>query len=269
MSDLATITALKGEHLDEEQLASLALGVSEDRTGHLAGCAQCTAELEAQRAMLGELDALPGLEPAPEVLAAVRTEIVTAMQAPEPARVPWLTAGVVAVVGVLALMALGDFTALEAMDPLTVARWVLALGVLGGAIAIARTAARSSRHAALGLGGALGAAVGLGVLDLMASNEVIGEHLGCEQILMLAALAPLATSLFAVRRGAADPGRAALEAAAGGAAGALAGQAALFTTCSSPEGLLHVLFFHVLTFVGIAMISALLGRAVYSTRSRT
>jgi hypothetical protein len=278
ISGLSAITELKGAHLDEEQLAALAMGASEDRTGHLTGCDQCGKALASHRALLRELDALPAIQPSGELVSRVRREIVSAMHAEREAgkrarsNAPsgvrgWFTASVVAVVGLIAVLALGDFTVLSTMDSLSIARWALALAVLGGAVTIARLAPRSSQHAAMGLGGALGAAVGLGVLDVLTTHPTMGEHLGCEMIMMLAALAPATAALLVLRRGSGasmDARGAMLEAAAGGAAGALAGQAALFTTCSSPEALVHVLVFHLLTFLGIVTASALLGRFTFS-----
>jgi len=231
--------------------------------------------------LLSELDALPVIPLSGEVSSRVRREIVSAMHAEREANeraevsAPTglrgrFTAGVVAVVGVIAVLALGDFTVLSSMDGLSVARWAVALAVLGGAVAIARLAPRSSQNAALGLGGALGAAVGLGVLDVVTTHQVMGEHLGCEKIMMLAALAPATAALLVLRRGTGskDARGAMLEAAAGGAAGALAGQAALFTTCSSPEALVHVVVFHLITFVGIVTASALLGRFTFSVTAQ-
>lgn len=268
-------------HLDDEQLAALALGASDDHTGHLAGCERCTEALASHRSVLSELDALPPIQPPSELVSRVRLEIVSAMQAERDAQVRaestapsgvggWLTAGVVAVVGVIAVLVLGDFSGLASMDGLSIARWALALAVLGGAVAIARLAPRSSQNAAMGLGGALGAAVGLGILDVVTTHQTMGEHLGCEKIMMLAALAPATAALLVLRRS--DSNKSAqgamLEAAAGGAAGALAGQAALFTTCSSPEALVHVMVFHLLTFLGIVTASALLGRLTFSVAQR-
>jgi hypothetical protein len=55
-----------------------------------------------------------------------------------------------------------------------------------------------------------------------------------------------------------------LASAAAGAAGALAGQGVLLTTCAADESVLHVLFFH---FAGVAL-ATLLGGGLGAVASR-
>jgi hypothetical protein len=262
------------EHLDGDTLAALAMGEPDAAArAHVEGCEACRRELAANERVLRELDALPLPRPAEGALERVRLAVIDEMSAGsrraprrEAGAIDAVTAGVVAVVGAIALWALADFSALATVDGADVARWALALAALGGAVAIGLFAPRSMAAAGRGLAAALGGAAALAVIDLMVVPPGVGEHLGCEYVLMLVASAPLLTAVLSARRRVADGAsavEATLQAAAGAGAGALAGQAALFTTCSSPEGLLHVAVFHVLTFVGIVAVGALLGRATH------
>ncbi len=102
-------------HPDPERLAALATGESPDAelAAHLATCAQCTAELEALRALAGrlsDLESVDWVEPpamvGDTVLAAARAD-ARAGEAPEtqarPALRPrrWLLVAAAAVVGVI------------------------------------------------------------------------------------------------------------------------------------------------------------------------
>lgn len=265
-------------HLDADRISALALGVTPDgeaaeARAHLDGCDACRRELAASEQVLRQLDTLPAAQPTSASLErirlAVREQIALDAAPAKPRRagsVDRATAAVIAVVGVIALWALADFEALAMVDGADVARWTMALMALGGAVAIAAVAPRSLTSAARGLAAVLASAAALAVIDLWVINPEVGEHLGCEYVLMLVASAPLVTAVLSARRRVADGASAAeatLQSAAGAGAGALAGMAALFTTCSSPEGLLHVAAFHVLTFAGIVAVGAALGRVTH------
>jgi predicted anti-sigma-YlaC factor YlaD len=92
-------------HPDPERLAALATGepVDADLAAHLAGCAECTAELNALRELSGRL---AGLQPIDwvEPPATVQAAVMAAARGDTPARRPrrWLLVAAAAVVGVLA-----------------------------------------------------------------------------------------------------------------------------------------------------------------------
>lgn len=280
---------MKG-HLDAETLAALAFEEEGDREqttphatteyaearAHLRTCAACTEELAAHRALLGDLAAIPAPAPSAAALEKTKNEIVARIHAEARRKMPTrdvATGVVTALIGVIALVTLGDFEALADLSALDVLRWTVALLVLGAASVLGTRTPTSMRQVALALGGTVAVSVLLAALDLLTTDVGFGEHYACEKITMLVASAPLASALLFVRGHARSQGASmgsseghamGMHAAFGGAAGALAGQAALFTTCASAEGVLHVLGYHVLAVVGVVLASAILGRLVSS-----
>ncbi len=91
-------------HPDPERLAALATGETPaaDLAAHLAGCAECTAELEALRGLAGTL---AGLQPVEwvEPPATVQAAVLAAARGDTPRPRPrlWLLVAAAAVVGVL------------------------------------------------------------------------------------------------------------------------------------------------------------------------
>lgn len=240
-------------HLDESQRAEALFGEpSAEAQRHLDGCAECRAELSTLRDTLGELDQLP-----PTLTAARREELRTRVierLAPAP---DWTTGAVTAVVALVAFVGLSDSPDLV--------RWALAISAALGASALVTRAPATVGQAWARVGLALGASLALGAFDLLAHGlgrgPALGEHFQCEYIVSFVAAAPMVSAAFFARRGT-DPTWRALHGATGAAAGALAGQAALLTTCSSPEGFLHVAVFHVCAVLGATLVGALVGRAL-------
>lgn len=242
------------EHPSEEDL-SIALfeGPSGEVAAHLRRCPSCAAQLEALRRTLGAVDALPPPALAPAHVESLRQRVHASLA---PAR-DWATGAVTATVALLAFVFLAD-----APDAL---RWALALAAALGATMLATQPVRSRSDAWLGVGLALAGSLALAAFDVLGHGlgrgGELGEHYRCEYIVSFVAAAPLMSACFFARRGT-DPVLRALRGATGASAGALAGQAALLTTCSSPEGFLHVTVFHVCAVLGATLVGAIVGRAL-------
>ena len=149
-------------------------------------------------------------------------------------------------------------------SPISTARGALALATIAVAALLPSLAMRSDPRGGHrgGVGAtllALGLSLAVGLVDYHEVALVSGHAMGCLQAELAIGALPLVAMLALARS---RPHVGAAQTAAVGAAGALAGQAVLLTSCAADESVLHVLFFHVAGVVLAGLYGAGLGRLV-------
>lgn len=99
------------QHPDGERLVALALGEADESTrAHVAGCADCTAEVEELRALVADLPEAELVPPPPSVWDAVAAEIGRETGPPDRSprtRATWWMVGIAASVAVVVGLAAG------------------------------------------------------------------------------------------------------------------------------------------------------------------
>lgn len=239
------------DHLSPEVLADLALfGGNHARyaeaKAHVESCAECERELRVALWLTAHTEEGPVPARAP---------------AAQPASMDVRSALLGAAAAVVAI-------AVAAHDA-SLVRHVAALGAIGLGALLVATASRSRFAGALSLGVIVAASVGVSLFDLATSSLAIGQPVGCEQLILMAAVLPWGAALWVSRRSAPSSADASGQRyAVAAAGGALMAQAAMLTWCSTDEGWPHVMGFHVLAVVAAGLVGGPLGRVVWWARGR-
>ncbi|MFO0683457.1 MAG: hypothetical protein U0234_15475 [Sandaracinus sp.] len=209
---------------------------------HVALCPDCAREWE-KSARLAELLGGLAAPPAPDERKLARTRArVHAQLAVEPRVVPAARTRAPVLASAAGLL-ISSCVALGLLGPsISASRTVLALATLGVAALLPGLALRSNRHAVGATLGAFVLSLGVGMADYHEVALVPGHAVGCLVFELLVGALPLLVMLGFSRS---RPEVGAVQMAAVGASGALAGQAVLLTQCAADESVLHVLFFHV------------------------
>lgn len=222
---------------------------------HAAGCATCGAELRRAARLASLLGSLATPPPASQDALRRTRARVHALLAAEPRSRAAPARSPVAGLAVAAAVVVSVVVALSLSGPaISVPRVLLAITTVGVAALLPSFAMRSERDAIAATGTALGLSLLLGRLDYTEFPYVAGHTVGCLQVELVVAALPLMAVLAFSRSAGRRLG--ALQSAATGAAGALAGQGVLLTTCAADESALHVLAFHV---AGVALASVIGG----------
>lgn len=258
---------MSDRHLDQDEMALLAMAPTDDVErgrfeAHAASCATCGKEWR-RAAKLGALMGTLATPPPPSEKSLARTRaLVRAQLAAEPRSEPSKTpslaghaVGAAVLVSVVVAFGLGG-------PAISAYRVVLALATIGVAALLPNIAMRSERDAIRATIGALGLSVALGWLDYTEFPLIAGHAVGCMAMELGIGALPLVAMLSLAR--ASSVRASALQTAAAGACGALAGQGVLLTSCGADESVLHVLFFHV---AGVA-VAALLGGGLGTLAAR-
>jgi len=254
-------------HFSPDEIAAIAMGDGDDAAlaSHAAECAVCAKQWQGAKRLVSLMDGLAA-PPPPSEKAMQRTQArVRALLASEPreaapAPVPairGLMVGAAVLVSVVIAFALSG----PSISPY---RILIALATIGVAALLPNLALRSERDALVASALALGLSMTLGLLDYTEISLVAGHAISCFSTELAIGALPLVTMLGMARSSSARLGT--LASAAGGAAGALAGQGVLLTTCAADESVLHVLFFHVAGVVVATLVGGGLG-AVMSRRA--
>ncbi len=257
-------------HLDDETLACLAMTEAsaaerDAAEAHLATCAECAARLRRDRDLLGLVASVSDVPPPSEqTLRRMRARLMAEVT---PRHDVWTG---------LAVSAAGLAVLATRLEDMRIERILPALACIAFAGIVAAFAARpehpSSRAATSGVGrwpvwlGLVLVSVVVGGLDLVTLSASVGQAVGCERFIVIAAIVPCVTALYAQHRAAsttqgppASVSARASSGAIGAAAGALAAQAAMLTWCSSEAGWPHVVVFHVATVLGVSLVGAIAG----------
>ena len=267
-------------HFTSDEIAAIAMGDGDDAAlaGHAADCTDCAKEWQSAKRLVSLMDGLAAT-PAPSEKAMQRTQArvrallsagvvrgadptqlrrpALAGTVPAPSPMRGLTVG--AAVLVSAVIAFG--LSAPSISPY---RILIALATIGVAALLPNLALRSERDAIVASSLALGLSMTLGLLDYTEVRLVAGHAISCFSTELAIGALPLVVMLGMARSSTARLGT--LASAAGGAAGALAGQGVLLTTCAADESVLHVLFFHVAGVVVATLVGGGLG-AVMSRRA--
>lgn len=224
---------------------------------HVASCPDCAREWEKAARLSALFEKLAPPPPADErSLGRTRARIHAAL-ASEP-RVAPPPRSQLPGFAIAAGLLISSCVALYLFGPsISGTRTVLALATIGVAAILSSLALRSDRHAIGATLGALVLSLGVGLVDYRELALDMGHAIGCLQMELAIGALPLLLML-GVSRSRSDVGAA--QTAAVGAAGALAGQAVLLTSCAADESVLHVLLFHVAGVVLAGLYGAGLGR---------
>lgn len=258
------------EHRDAGEMAALAMVPETDPErvaleAHVAGCGRCGAEWRRARrlaSLVGTLAAPP--PPSDAVLARARASVHAALAsargaAPRPSKVAGLAVAAAVLVSVALSFAFQG-------PPISVPRMLLALTTIGVAALLPSFAMRTARDAAIATVSALGLSTLLGLLDYQVLTMESAHALGCMRVELVAAALPVIAMLGVARSS--DRRHGAAQVAAAGAAGALAGQGVLLTSCAADASALHVLAFHVAGVAIAALSGGALGALVPVTARR-
>lgn len=249
------------EHLSPDEMALLAMSPEDDTqrvafVSHASSCEACGEQWHRAERLARLLSSL-ATPPAPSPTSLARTQArVHALMAAEPRALvlaspnahmnAFAVAGAVLVSVVVALSLSGP--------AISASRMVVALATIGVAALLPSLALRSPRSA-IGVSGlALSLSMALGWLDYSEYPLIAGHAAGCMEMEMAIAALPLLAMLGLSRS--AGTRMSALQTAAAGACGALAGQGVLLTSCAADASVLHVLLYHV---AGVALMAALGG----------
>lgn len=245
-------------HYSKDEIAELAMApVSGPARAaleqHAAECAECGHEWRrAARlaALMGTLAAPP--PPSPKALARTQARVRALLAteprseaAPQSTMLPGLVVAASVLVSVVVAIGLSG-------PAISAYRVILATTTIGVAALLPSFAMRSARNATLAATAALVLSVTLGWLDFTEFPLVAGHAVGCMYTELAVGALPL-LAMVAMSR-ASGPRLGALQSAAAGACGALAGQGVLLTSCAADESVLHVLVFHV-AGVALAMLA--------------
>ncbi len=254
------------QHLDKDEIGVLAMAAAGDADrvafeAHASGCAACGTEWR-RAARLAELMGTLATPPPPSKKSLARAQArVRALLAiePRPRVEPSHATG--SGFGVAAAVLVPVVIAFSLSGPaISAYRELLAITTIGVAALLPSFAMRSERHAIGASIAALALSLTLGWLDFTEFPLIAGHAVGCMSSELVIGALPLA-AMLAVSRSA-GPRASALQTAAAGACGALAGQGVLLTTCGADASVLHVLAFHVAGVVLAALIGGGLGTLV-------
>jgi hypothetical protein len=238
-------------------------GTDPDRArfeAHAASCEACDKEWGRATKLASLIGTLATPPPASEKALARTRARVHALLASEPST-PREAPSPVTPLALAAAVVVSVVAAFSVMGPsISMSRMLLAITTIGVAALLPGFALRSPSRAKLAAGLALALSFVLAFVDYSVMTMIAGHTVGCLRIELVIGALPLFMMVAMSRR--ADPAHGAWQSAAAGAAGALAGQGVLLTTCAADESVMHVLAFHVAGVAAAALLGGGLGRVV-------
>jgi len=227
---------------------------------HAAECDACAKEWRRATKLASLMGTLATPPPASErslarTQARVRALLASERGAPdlETTSAPPLSLAAAVIVSVVAAFSVSP-------PSISLSRTLLAITTVGVAALLPGYALRSPSRAKRAAALALSLSFVLAFVDYSVIPMIAGHTVGCLRIELVIGALPLVAMLAMSRR--ADPVHGAWQSAAAGAAGALAGQGVLLTTCAADESVMHVLAFHVAGVAAAALLGGGLGRIV-------
>jgi hypothetical protein len=252
-------------HPSKEEIAGTAMleAGDPDRArveAHAASCEACGKEWRRATKLASLMGTLATPPPANEKALARTRARVHALLATDD-RSPRDVASPISPLALAAAVVVSVVAAFSVMGPSSsISRALLSLTTIGVAALLPGFALRSPSRAKIATAFTLALSFVLAFVDYSVLTMIDGHTVGCLQIEMVIGALPLVAMVAMSRR--ADPMHGAWQSAAAGAAGALAGQGVLLTTCASDESVMHVLAYHVTGVLAAALLGGGLGRAV-------